>query len=105
MKTKKKVLKITGILLLALLALFCIASPFVVQILMNDTFARTEPPEAGLTSSILYEDIADRYDREAVSFLSGENRLTGHLYCGDNAGDWWSSLTVWAAARGAICRR
>ncbi len=86
MKTKKKVLKITGIVLLALLALFCIASPIVVQALMNDTFARTEPPEAGLTSSILYEDIADRYDREPVSFLSGENRLTGHLYCGDNAG-------------------
>lgn len=86
MKTKKKVLKITGIVLLALLALFCIASPIVVQALMNDTFARTEPPEAGLTSSILYEDIADRYDREPVSFLSGENRLTGHLYCVDNAG-------------------
>lgn len=84
MKTKKKALKITGIILLVLLILFCIASPIVVQILMNDTFARTEPPEPGLTSQILYEDIADRYDREAVSFLSGENRLAGHLYCGDN---------------------
>ena len=85
MKTKKKALKITGIVLLVLLALFCIASPIVVQVLMNDTFARTEPPEAGLTSSILYEDIADRYGREPVSFLSGENRLTGHLYCGGNS--------------------
>ena len=85
MKTKKKVLKITGIVLLTLLVLFCIASPIVVQILMNDTFARTEPPEPGLTSSVLYEDIADRYDREPVSFLSGENRLTGHLYCGGNS--------------------
>lgn len=84
MKTKKKALKITGIILLVLLVLFCIASPVVVQILMNDTFARTTPPEPGLTSSILYEDIADRYDREAVSFLSGENRLYGHLYCGDD---------------------
>lgn len=84
MKTKKKALKITGIILLVLLVLFCIASLIVVQILMNDTFARTTPPEPGLTSSILYEDIADRYDREPVSFLSGKNRLTGHLYCGDN---------------------
>lgn len=85
MKTKKKALKIIGIVLLVLLALFCIASFIGVQILMNDTFERTEPPEAGLTSSILYEDIEDRYDREAVSFLSGENRLYGHLYCPDNA--------------------
>ena len=84
MKTKKKVWKIAGIVLLAALVLFCIASPIVVQILMNDTFARTAPPEPGLTSSILYEDIADRYDREPVSFLSGGNRLAGHLYCGDN---------------------
>lgn len=84
MKTKKKALKITGIILLVLLVLFCIASPIVVQILMNDTFARTEPPEPGLTSQILYEDIADRYDREPVSFLSGENRLYGHLYCPGN---------------------
>ena len=86
MKTKRKVRKIVGIVLLAAAVLFCIASPIVVQILFNDTFARTMPPEPGLTSSILYEDIADRYDREPVSFLSGENTLTGHLYCGDNAG-------------------
>ena len=75
MKTKKKVWKITGIILVALLVLFCIASPIVVQVLMNDTFARTTPPEPDFTSSILYEDIADRYDREPVSFLSGGNRL------------------------------
>ena len=84
MKTRKKVWKIAGVVLLAVLVLFCIASLIVVQILMNDTFARTEPPEPGLTSQILYEDIADRYDREPVSFLSGENRLYGHLYCPDN---------------------
>ena len=80
MKTKKKVWKITGIILAALLVLFCIASPIVVQVLMNDTFARTAPPEPDFTSSILYEDIADRYDREAVEFFNRENRLTGHLY-------------------------
>ena len=60
MKTKKKGWKIAGIILAALLVLFCIASPIVVQVLMNDTFARTTPSDPGLTSSILYEDIADR---------------------------------------------
>ncbi len=84
MKTKKKTLKVVGIVLVAVVVLFSVVSLIVVQVLMNDTFARTTPPEPGLTSSILYEDIADRYDREPVSFLSGGNRLTGHLYCGDN---------------------
>ena len=84
MKTRRKVGKIVLIVLLVLAILFCIASPIVVQILFNDIFARTTPPEPGLTSSILYEDVADRYDREPVSFPSGGNRLTGHLYCGNN---------------------
>ena len=84
MKTKKKTLKIAGIILAAAVVVFCIASPIVVQVLMNDTFARTAPPEPGLTSSILYEDIADRYDREPVEFFNRENRLTGHLYGAGN---------------------
>ena len=80
MKTKRKVGKIVGIVLLSALIIFCVASMIVVQVLLDDTFSRTEPCEPGLTSQMLYEDVADRYDREAVSFLSGENRLTGHLY-------------------------
>ncbi len=84
MKTRKKAWKIAGVILLAAAVVFSIASLIIVQMLFNDTFARTTPPEPGLTSSILYEDIADRYDREPVSFSSGENRLTGHLYCGNN---------------------
>ena len=84
MKTKKKAGKIVGIALLALLVLFCIASPIVVQAMMDDTFARTIPPEPELTSQLLYEDVADRYSREPASFLSGENRLAGHLYGAGN---------------------
>ncbi len=86
MKTRKKSWQIAGIVLLVLALAICIASPVAVQIMFSDIFARTAPPEPGLTSSILYEDIADRYSREPVSFPSGENRLTGHLYCGENAG-------------------
>lgn len=84
MRIKKKGWKIAGLVLLAVIVVFSIASLIVVQLLFSDIFARTTPPEPGLTSSILYADIADRYDREPVSFLSGGNRLTGHLYCGDN---------------------
>lgn len=80
MKIKKKVLKITGIILLVLAILFSVVSLIVVQRLFDDTFSRTTAPEPGRTAHLLYEDVADRYDREAVSFLSGENRLYGHLY-------------------------
>lgn len=75
-----KALKITLIVLLSLLLVFCIASPFIVRALMNDTFSRTVRPQHGLTSALLYEDVQDRYPREAVSFPSGENLLRGHLY-------------------------
>ena len=76
--------KIAGIILAALLVLFCIASPILVQVLMNDTFARTTPPKAGRTSQLIYEDVAARYERETVTFLSGENHLYGHLYGAGN---------------------
>ena len=84
MKTKKKIWKIVGFILLGVIVVFSVGSLIVVQVLFNDIFSRTASPDPGLTSIILYEDIADRYDREPVSFLSGQNRLTGHLYCGDN---------------------
>lgn len=84
MKTRRKVGKIVLIVLLVLAILFCIASPIVVQILFNDIFARTTPREQGLTAYLRYWDVEDRYEREAVSFLSGENRLCGHLYGAGN---------------------
>lgn len=84
MKLRKKALKITGIVLLLLALLFSVVSLIVVQMLFNDTFARTVPPESGLTAHLLYEDVAEQYAREEVSFLSGENRLYGHLYGAGN---------------------
>lgn len=84
MKLRKKALKITGIVLLLLVLLFSVVSLIVVQMLFNDTFARTVPPESGLTTHLLYEDVAEQYAREEVSFLSGENRLYGHLYGAGN---------------------
>lgn len=77
-KGKHKIWKIAGIVLLAAAVLFSAGSVAAVQILLGDTFRRTEPQ--AYTASLRYEDVADRYDREAVSFLSGGNRLRGHLY-------------------------
>ena len=85
MKTKKKNAgKIVGIVLAVLLAVFCIASMIVVQILFNDTFSRTAPREQGLTAYLRYWDVEEQYPREPVSFLSGKNRLYGHLYGAGN---------------------
>lgn len=84
MKTKKTIRKIAGLVLLGVIVIFSIASLIAVQVLFDDTFARTAPPDPGLTSRVCYEDVADQYDREAVSFLSGENRLRGHLYGAGN---------------------
>ena len=86
MKTKKKVWKIVGIVLAAAVAVFSVVSLIVVQILMDDTFVRTAPREQGLTAYLRYWDVEGQYDREAVSFLSGENRLYGHLYGAGNSG-------------------
>lgn len=79
---KAKILKIVGIVLLAVLVLFSIGSMIAVQLLFNDTFSRSEPPE--YTISLRYQDVADRYEREAVAFSSGENQLKGHLYGAGN---------------------
>ena len=84
MKTKNKVLKITGIVLLAVLVIFSVVSLIVVQILFDDTFSRTAPQEQGHTAYLRYWDVEEQYDREAVSFLSGKNRLYGHLYGAGN---------------------
>lgn len=84
MNTQKRrsALKIAGLVLLAAAVLFSLVSLAAVQFLFSDTFRRTAPRE--YTASLRYGDVADQYGREAVSFLSGKNRLRGHLYGGGN---------------------
>lgn len=86
MKTKKKARKILGIVLAAVVVIFSIASMIMVQSIFDDTFSRTAPREQGHTAYLRYWDVEDQYGREAVSFLSGENRLYGHLYGAGNTG-------------------
>ena len=80
MKTRKRksALKIAGLVLLAAAVLFSAVSLVVVQFLFNDIFQRTAPRK--YTASLRYGDVAEEYSREEVSFLSGGNRLAGHLY-------------------------
>ena len=80
MKKRRNVGKIVGIVLAAAVAVFAVVSMIVVQVLLDDTFSRTVPREEGLTAYLRYWDVEDRYEREEVSFLSGKNRLYGHLY-------------------------
>lgn len=82
MKTKRKGWKIAGIVLLAALLVFSAASLVIVQVMLSDNFSRTAPPE--YSTHLRYADVADRCEREAVDFLSGENRLYGHLYGAGN---------------------
>ncbi len=82
---RETMIKVIAIMILSVLLLaFCISSFICVQVLFNDTFARTVRPEHDLSSGLLYEDVAGRYEREAVSFYSGKNLLRGHLYCPQN---------------------
>ena len=83
-RSKHKAAKIAGIVLAAVIVVFSVVSLIVVQSMFNDIFQRTVPAEQGLTGHLRYWDVEDQYDREAVSFLSGENRLYGHLYGAGN---------------------
>ncbi|MBQ3108597.1 MAG: alpha/beta hydrolase [Clostridia bacterium] len=69
---------------LIFLLVFSAVSLIVCRILMNNIFCRN-PFEPQFSTSLIYEDIADRYPREALSFSSGEHRLQAYLY-GDVSG-------------------
>lgn len=105
MKAQKRrsALKIAGLVLLAAAVLFSLVSLAAVQVLFSDTFRRTAPRE--YTASLRYSDVADQYGREAVSFLSGKNRLRGHLYGGGNPAGLVVISHGLGAARRAICPR
>lgn len=75
---KKKILVVLSILL----ALYVVGSVVAVQIIYATVFVRV-PPQA-ISAFPLYRDVAQEYPREEVSFLSGENRLTGWVYGEDN---------------------
>lgn len=52
--------------------------------MINKQFGRAEHPDIA-TSWLYYEDYEAEFPREAVSFISGGNRLQGYIYGADNA--------------------
>lgn len=78
MKTKKNTLKIVGIVLLVLAAVFSIVSLIFVKISFDDIFRRTSLREN--SAYLRYTDVEGQYDRELLSFQSGKNQLQGYLY-------------------------
>lgn len=74
---KGKILKITAIILAAVIALFSAASMIALHVGFKDMFARTEMKP---TAYLRYADIESEIAREELSFKSGENPLAGYLY-------------------------
>ncbi len=81
-KKKRNVKKIVLWTVLAVLILFCLVSLIADRYVLNDMFGRAEMSE--YTSSLTYADIQDSYSRESVEFYSGENKLQGYVYGGEN---------------------
>lgn len=79
---KKKALKILFAVLAIVFVLFSIVSLVFIKINFDDLFGRTEMREN--TAYLRYSDVADEYDREMLSFVSGEHRLQGYLYGAEN---------------------
>lgn len=70
------------IALLIVFVLFSIVSFVIVKMNVDKIFSRTEMSE--YSAYLRYEDVEEEYDRELLSFTSGENQLQGYLYGADN---------------------
>ncbi len=79
---KKKIIKKILITFISVLVLFIIASVIIVKVNFDNIFCRTAPSEYSVY--LCYEDVKDEYERELMTFMSGENKLQGYLYGADN---------------------
>ena len=84
MSKKNKIIRNVVIIVVAFLLVFSVASYVIVKVNFDKTFARTTMVPAEYTAYLRYEDVKDEYDRELISFESGENTLQGYLYGTDN---------------------
>ena len=84
MSKKKKIIRNILIIIAAVFVVFSIASFVIVKINFDDIFGRTTMTPSEYTGYLRYEDVKDEYDRELLSFESGENTLQGYLYGTDN---------------------
>lgn len=82
MSKKKKIIRNIIIIICAFLVLFSVASFIIVKVNFDNIFCCTTPKE--YTVYLCYEDVEDEYERELMTFNSGENELQGYLYGADN---------------------
>lgn len=77
-RKKKNPLKPLLITLLVFILVFSVLSFIIVKVNFDDVFGRTTLDP--LSCYLRYADVEDKYEREEISFMSGENKLQGYLY-------------------------
>ncbi len=82
-KKKKRGLKITLIIIAALVVVFA-AGMIVTSVMMADNFSRGDYSDPRFTVDYYYEHYKADYQREEVKFKSGANTLKGFIYGADN---------------------
>lgn len=84
--------------LLIILILIILAAYLATAYIIRGQFGRGDYPDRRLTTWYWYDDFADSYPRELVTFQSGDNRLIGYIYGADNND---KGLLVWAHGIGS----
>ena len=80
---KKKALKITAVVTLAVL-LLCMGMLAATKFIYDAIFPRYDRSKLETAINISYDEIMDKYPRDKVNFMSGDNRLTGYVYSTQN---------------------
>lgn len=76
---KRKILKITAVVTLAVL-LLCMGMLAATKFIYDAIFPRYDRSPLETAINISYTEIMDKYPREKVEFMSDENKLTGYIY-------------------------
>lgn len=76
---KRKALKITAVIMVAVL-LLCMGMLAATKFIYDAIFPRYDRSPLETAINISYAEIMDKYPRDKVQFFSGENRLTGYVY-------------------------
>lgn len=83
---KIKIIKRILLIILSVLILFSIVAFIGVHIAYSKIFSRSNYDEYNKKYNYTYEEIdTDKYPRETLSVLSGDNMLVGYLYGKENS--------------------
>jgi len=81
LKRRRKASKIILISVCAFVLIFSITAMLITKYVYDSNFSRVDA--SGYTAYLRYEDVTG-YDRTQVSFMSGDNTLTGYIYGEDS---------------------